>query len=425
MTRLRHLFDPGHGGTRSAEAAAASLRSGRSVVLVVAGDVPAGLLCRGIRERLLLDGVDHLVLAAREEPGLPPLQSLARELGLEASDRGVGELEDEVRGAPGIPHVVELADSRAMTEAERREWLDLAVQWSRIARPREGGHPPRPAFLIVLEARSAGAIVSATPSLLVEELWGLATAADRQHLVDAEADELPDELPLQRAWRCHLLPPLLVGDAALVDVLWERLGTFPDLLEGLSAAAEARGWPEKETRAWVSDLLASQGKPLPLPGPARDRLRPHWASGGLEVGPEDGIQISSAALARAGVHAELRCRYWTGQVRLVLPQLNRVRLRLCRELTDALGELWIPAANGKGDNSRQEAAREPLDQEFGEILLALSQVPELRGFRQLRSAVESARWTRNELAHYRPVSFSHYRQLQEQIERGWAELRRG
>ncbi|MCZ7652545.1 MAG: hypothetical protein M5U13_15790 [Thermoanaerobaculia bacterium] len=424
MTRLRHLFDPGHGGARSAEAVAGSLRAGRSVVLAVAGEEPADLLCQGIRQRLWQGGVDHLALATREEPVRSPLGSLARALGLDGNDPGIVELEDRVRSAPGIPHVVELADVRSMPDAERREWLGFVAQWSRVARPREGGHPPRPAFLVVLEAGSAGAVVSSTPSLLVEELWGLATAADRQHLADAEADELPDELPLQRAWRCHLLPPLLPGDAALADALWDHLDSFSDLLEGLSAVAEERGWPESETRAWVSDLLGSQGRPLPIAGPARDRLRPYWIRGGLEVGPEDGIQLSSAALVRAGAHAEVRHRYWTGQVRLVLPQLNRARLRLCRELTDGLGESWV-RVGGTGDASGKEALREPLDQEFGEILVALCQVPALKRFRQLRLAVENVRWTRNELAHYRPVSFPHYRQLQDQIEKGWAELRRG
>ncbi len=108
-----------------------------------------------------------------------------------------------------------------------------------------------------------------------------------------------------------------------------------------------------------------------------------------------------------------------------MPELDRIRLRLCRELTDAFGERWLPAPNGNGDAPGKERSLEPLDQEFRAINRALFEVHELKRFRQLTAAVENLRWTRNQLAHYQPVTLSHYRQLHDRVEKGWAELRRG
>lgn len=419
MRLVDRLFQPGAGGYRFAEEIRDELRLGRSVVVPVARQSVGESLGRAIRAAVQAYGLDLQVVDLNGRAGEPALEVVAREIGMAESPEDLSHLAEWAREALGVPHVLELEGLEELSSEGRRDWLGFLGRWSGVVRPREDGRPPRPAFWMSGRAPFRVDPWSAGPRLLVRPAWALVTAAERNRLVEnAGVDRPEEEAPSQR-WRQHVLPPLLVGDLDLAEVLWNRLGTLSEVLDALKGEAARRGWSEADATELLDELLS---RPLPASastGIDEERLARFWAAGVGDLTRDDGFQISSALLAQAGSAAEIRHRYWSGQVSLVLPVVDRFRLRLCGELTGALGTDWVKLVPPTIENEGRDSLTDPFAAELGQIEEAVGSAPELRCFRHVLPLIRDVRWTRNEIAHYRPISCRFFRELAERVGTIW------
>ncbi|MBZ0114624.1 MAG: hypothetical protein K8J08_19335 [Thermoanaerobaculia bacterium] len=384
---------------------------GRSVVVPVATESTGSRLGHAIRAALEVGSLDLQVIDLGSGTAAPAVEVVAREIGMEERPEDLSHLAEWAREALGIPHVLELDGLDTLSDEGREEWLEFVGKWSSTVRTRGDGRPPRPAFLLrsfaplKVDSRATG------PRLLVRRAWALVTASERFRLVESAGIDRPEEEMPRQGWRQHVLPPLLAGDLDLAEVLWDRLGTLSEVLEALQNAAAQRGWSAERATVWLNDLVSRQGQSAVGTGFDEDGLARFWAEGLGDLTRDEGFQISSALFAQAGARAEIKHRYWSGQVSLLLPFLDRFRLRLCRELTDALGADWVTLVPPLLEEEHRERLSDPLATEFGHIEEAISGALELRRFQHLLPLLRDVRWTRNEIAHYRPISYGFYREL--------------
>lgn len=170
--------------------------------------------------------------------------------------------------------------------------------------------------------------------------WGIISALEVRllcRLLNGKADDAAT------LWREHLLPSLTGGDVVLADFLWDSLqGTEDDLYGRLVSFAEGRDWTSERLRPfWAGQAFEARA---PINGGGRlavpEYTRSLWALGAVQVTPEYGMELSSAALAQLGRRETVRHRVWRGEAGLLLPLLDGVRLRLCARLTRLFGSDW-------------------------------------------------------------------------------------
>lgn len=413
MSLVQRLFALDSGGARLAAGLADELEAGRNVVALVPSTTVAEGLSSAVARCLGAKGRDCDRLDPALPRGLEALGAVSAQLGLKwrSGDRDVMQFEALVRSAPGIPHVLMVDGLAEQGEGVLKEWLRTLDEWSRVARFRPNGEPPRPLFFVPLRASCAHGIDSTNPRLLVQEISGLATCIERQQLVDAQQREAPNDDATLAVWRQCLLPPLTMGDVELTTVLWNSLNSFEEVCAALRNEAAKRNWEESEVRAWIAALLPREGSQAPLPGRFVDHLGSAWAKSAVDWAPDEGIRISSAALLQAGESALVRHRFWRGQLGVVLPELDSFRLRINWVLSELFGRRMLDFVPLDDEGGGAKPPADSMDCEFTHLLGALRTAPELQGYLWLKFVIEEVRWARNELAHYRPITLEYFRHL--------------
>jgi hypothetical protein len=401
------------GGSRLAASLANELEAGRSIVALVPSTVVGEELSSAISRSLGLRGKDCYRLDAAMSRELGLLEAVATRLGLKwrSPGREAVQFEGLVRSATGIPHVFIIEGLAEVGEIVLEEWLRTLDEWSRVARFRPNGEPPRPLFFVPVRANCAHGVFSANPRLLVQEISGLASRVERQQLVDVKQRETQDEDATLATWRQFLLPPLTTGDVELTDVLWDSLGSFEDVCVALREEAAKRAWRDSEVRAWMAALIPREGNQAPMPGRLPEVLGAAWARSAVDWAPDEGIRVSSAALLHAGDSALVRHRYWRGQLGVVLPELDSFRLKINRVLTELFGRKLLDYVPLDKEDPGAKSLSEPMDCEFTHLLSAIKNSPELARYGWVKGVIEEVRWARNELAHYRPITLEYFRYL--------------
>ncbi|NLV21415.1 MAG: hypothetical protein GXY49_05460 [Syntrophomonadaceae bacterium] len=181
-----------------------------------------------------------------------------------------------------------------------------------------------------------------------------------------------------------------------------------ELINCLCSYGEKQGWDKQWltqtlSTGYTGNLARQHNSTLCPPR----SLIPIWEKGILNGTPEDGILLSSAALAMLGRKHELEHRVWTGQARLLLPLLDEARRKSCLYLLEQFQDWSAYCKEQAGIYGRGEA--DEIDDsglaEYATIEAFLNK----RSWNNPRSkrlldSVHKLRSVRNQLAHYRSLS---------------------
>jgi hypothetical protein len=218
------------------------------------------------------------------------------------------------------------------------------------------------------------------------------------------------------AWREHLISSLTLGDLELVEFLWDRVCNNPETIIDDLCKYASESIQELSSDITIQASFIEYGGKWKSTAP-HAKIQEHWAKGHLVSTMEHVIEISTLALARTGRVDEIRHRIWRAQVDLLLPQIDNVRLIVCKRLTQMKGSSWpykweIPTS----EEQLVSVQENPLTTELGYLNHLLFQNNNFRDCCQWRKLVSITTRLRNEIAHYRAIAFSDYKEFLFEIE---------
>ena len=346
-----------------------------------------------------------------------PETVLAEGLGLHWRDTETPHTLINVANNDSLPEVIILGGLDNLPGAQLRRWMAVFDKWAQISpnlRIMIGGTPNLSAIA------PAENLISVIPEsnvyLAFHWWWGLPSILET-HLLCRLIDNEIDFMPAAR-WREYILPSLALGDINLVEYLWTAVNaTFEELIETLCQYAAFRNWDE-------NSLVELH---LPGVGFGKDQKRPSltppvsfqelWSKGILSFTPEYGLEIHTAALAVLKRKDMLRYRIWRGQSELLLPILDGLRLRVCRNLTDHYGSDWPIRWDQPNVMEDFEAVQEdPMATSWGYLEHLLKTVRDLYSQRDWLPIVSACRTLRNHIAHSRTVKLEDYEYIRRELD---------
>lgn len=367
----------------------------RHVVLAYGGTVPESWM-HGLLEECL-GRIDFCsVRTSEREPGESIPCMLAKVSDTPEFALTPGCRED---ASPNQRSVLWLQELDQLPPATKQEWMSFVASAARL------DWPARTRLLLPMR-RAPAADTDSRLALL--HLWSEVSRVELT-LLCHEAGRDGDLL--ESLWREAILPEVCGGDLELVGALWHPvIESEQQTLAALSQVAQQRGWSDQlRLEVTAARRLVGQRSEILVPA----HWRTLWEEGMAHGLRNDGMEVSAAALAWSrdeGDHRELRHRVWRGQARLVLPLLDDIRIRSCEAMTERHGRDWPTRFLQFEDAEAEERARkDPRSVDFGPLAKA-TRSPFSKADR-FRDVVSLGCFLRNELAHYRPITFQSFKRL--------------
>lgn len=319
-----------------------------------------------------------------------------------------------------LPQIIALRGLESLERRARNNWLILFQEWAtqtqrNITSP--GYQPTGLWSTYALDEKQDHPLVEET-WLQLFPWWSVVSALDIRMLCRLSDGIGQPSLPPYVAWRESLLGFLAGNDLVVMEQLWNLLDLpRQEIYDELLRVAEQRGWTAVKLERWgVLDYIKNwQRAPRRyVQTPARQE-KSLWLRGLLFQTPEYGTQISSVALAVLQKWDLLEHLVWRGQAALLLPIIDEHRLSICQELTDKYGPSWAwQWSEPLSHDIKKELINNPLAAEWGHLVNSIRQSPYHQERKHLPSA-SLAHYIRNQLAHYRPVSYQDFEMLMIQI----------
>ncbi len=387
------------------------LQDGRSVIIGLPRGLPPTLLWDITDEHLRSVDLRRRVLDARSRR--PPLDGT----GLIAAAMDLTDADVEMNGLVerwDCPELVFVHGLDGLPTNDQRDWISRVEDWADRARTLATARARTPVVCVacpatVMPSPTGGADVRLT----LRYWWGLPSSLEvRLHL-----RTLAPAIDAASAWRECLISGVAPGDPALVDQLLDvDPRSIDDLVCALCDYAQSAGITpcrdgvdpgdgRQPARAEVASIAE--------PGPG---MADAWACGNLVFTPDYGVEVHPAVLALCGNRRALEHRLWRGQSPQLLPLIDRLRLSFCTVLQRRLGENWFQAfQRPRDDEDYRRLQEDPFAADLGYLVFKV--LPRLAGpgatriVNDWRSPLQSAWTARNELAHYRPLTFDGFRTL--------------
>lgn len=320
-------------------------------------------------------------------PGPTPLQRLARSLGLAPAAGMAAFLKSE-----GLPTVVRLEGLERLEAQEQSQWLGVVRQWGENLQAWSEAAPPPVVCLLVPAPELRADLPASNVRLAVRVCLEVPSLLDLRVLYRSLA---PDSTSAAR-WLETVLNGIAGPDPALAQRLAARPPGSMAQVEGvLLDHARDEDWTPSDASGAMDAL---QG------GPSSAAVRPWRCRGLLHWTHEHGLEAHSALLALLGRRPELEHRLWREQARLVLPELDILRLGLIRTFTEGLGDDWPTRweqPQGEHDQARLDAG--PWSCQWGYLDHLVQRVDAFSRWRDLRPLLRRLRDVRNSLAHFQPI----------------------
>ena len=330
-------------------------------------------------------------------------------------------LEAMLSSTKGLPDILALDGLQDVDETTRLSWLELVSHWALVNKHLVEQELPLTTLCLVTPAAS---ILTWLPPpevhLVTRWWWGVPSGLETRLLCRQDPGPAWSDL-LPSLWREQILAALAGSDLILIEDMWDHLFQSPsDIFEALCQSGWRRGWTEQALKGWgidtvMTDVLSHVQHLGFAPSPPVRRL---WAQGVLSCTPEYGMEVDSAALAVLGRTDEVLHRLWRGQVSLLLPIIDHARLKICGDLTRMFGYdwpwRWILPENEK----EQESVRDnPYTCQLGHLNNLFWCCSSLKPASYWKPVIGHLQRVRNQLAHYRPVSYR-------EVETLWGEIHR-
>lgn len=301
--------------------------------------------------------------------------------------------------------VIVLEGFESLSQESQRAWylaMETLAKDSQSARVESGRTSPRrlPPVLLCHRGCSSPELPATNVALEVIRLPRSLTLLDVRFLV---RERCRLDAPQLGAWREFVLPALAGTDLELLDSLWEDcvLG-LESIVSRCRELARNRGWnganDSREDGATGDDVT---GRFL-------------WTY-------ERGRIVNLVLAVGQGDTVEVGRRLWRGQAELLLPRVDEIRIRVCAKLQEALGDGWPCRWCPPSDPDELRLVSEShFHSQFGHLRRVVRH-QDVRLNRNLRDSllqvIDCTRKLRNELAHYRPVSFETYMEFDRTVQR--------
>jgi len=415
-------------GLRFLEAITDTVARGGATNLLLEDWVDRAAFLDELRSHLAVRGLTLQSLQDADSIAPSPLDCLVAGLGLPDVRARYDAPGDEMMRLVGL---AELPDAIAMVASGTGSigtsaWIEFAYAWSKASKRHSDGGSTAPALCVVLPTSAARDRDLPTDAQLAA-CWMLGVPEALEVRLICRLVDASDTLAARR-WREHVVPALCGSDLGLVPYLWEAvLGDHAALLSALDDYARERNWDERSLRELGVDRLArsqvsdiSDGVSDFSPPP---RLRQAWSSGAVMATADHVPEANSAALRLLDAEDVLLQRLWRGQVGLVLPGIDGVRMAMCLQLTRRFGSSWatefcLPLIDDEASAVRDSA----LACQWGHLLHLLRRHRRLSDYIEWIPVARKARLVRNRLAHGVPIAYSEYADLLEAAQRcGFAQ----
>lgn len=399
------------------------LEEGVSVIVLLPRTCPVGEFKTELGEHLVLKGITRWDISLPDVAAkASPVAALCNAIGIKWRDPTASMVFENLPGnavlPEVLPEVVCLNGFEAMNESGAGNWTYAVSGWAEASKAMRDKRERFPPLCLVTPGLDGWRRLPKTDLFLrVLYWWGFPSVLDmrllcRQQNVTMMGGDV-------NTWRESILPWLCAGDPFLISEFWES-GTLAEsqVDRVLAHTGEDRGWSREELIALGCQDLCRCVSFGAAPSEPPEKYFPLWAMGAVNFCPETGFAVSSVALKLLGNLEEIRHRIWRGQSELVLPLLDRLRLRLCWELTSKYGNAWPTRYCDPEDSQESRAIQEsPFNCQYGHLETVLKSSPiSLDSNRKHARSVQLARWVRNTLAHNRCISLGLYRDFLRELE---------
>lgn len=402
------------------------LLNGRCVVVAVPPAIDTFSIWQQLEHDLTLSHARPRYVSAISEDDVTPITTLSDTLEVvwpsARVPRTAATLYRLLQADPSTPDVIFISSIEQVTPVQVSQWVSLLHDWSDASSSMQLSEQEMISLCFIMPATTIPNGSIRTDAFLTFHDWfGVPSALEMQLIVRASSHR--DQMTPRGMWREHLLPSLTGNDFQLSAHLWEAVLLDRAALEAaLNSYAYQQRWDTRELRLpepathdqqrrWI-DLRA---RPVSLP----QEWRTLWQHGAAGWTPEYGLEVSSALLMLIGDNDQITHRLWRAQATLLLPQLDQLRLALCRSLEGWFGPSWATRWCEPLGNEEQSAVHEnAMASQWGHITNIIRLARDRRDqCQRLAPLAEQARQVRNQIAHYRPITFPVYNSLQQEIAR--------
>lgn len=385
----------------------------RSVLLLLPTGVNPEQVWANIRPWLVQRGdwVEEIDVSsfADGESGLMPVEVLSQAFGLEWKSLETPRTLQNLLCIGKLPDVLRLTGLDELTGEQRGMWFELLSRWGEASQQLVNvGEIPTALCMVVRAKDVLRLIPDSNVYLAIYWWWGLPSILETRllcRLVNSSESWSPSA-----QWREYILPSITLGDQELINYLWDKVeGDYESIKQHLVIFSEQRGWTIDLLQSWGIDQFNNSHPNYhhQLVSPSRYPLL--WANGVVYQTPEFGLEVHTAAIAALGRFDVLKHRLWRAQSELLLPIIDDIRLRICGYLTEVYGEDWAFRWNYPNSIIEAEAvADNPFAVQWGYLEYLLMKHNRFKSERKLIPIVSTSRGVRNEIAHYRPISYRDY-----------------
>ena len=400
-----------------------------SVVVLIPDTISRDMVARLINNRL-----EVLQLSVRNVPyaiDSGPVMSVSKTLDVDWPSPSTARNVRNLLTHLDFAHVINIRDfntTQALDPVQRKQWTDFAVDWVRERNEVESDDYRTLGRLCLVAKLKDFDFAPPTDESGLSVLWWYGFPSSLEvRLACRIAAQVDSAEEHSSKWREQVLPALVSGDVKLTEHLWDSiLGSHEDIMDSLVDYALKEGL--SDCRDWVVQATNREtlyGEPLiDKQAPSRNRWE-LWARGGLVYTAEYGTEVHPALLAFIGHKSEVERRLWRGQAEFLLPILNEIRIRVCDDMTQTFGPKWPVSPTPPPTSYELEAVKDnPRGAELGHIEHLLQNVVAFEEKRDLLPITSQCRTLRNEIAHYRPVSFTEFDDLwkirKKYADKGWS-----
>ena len=290
------------------------------------------------------------------------------------------------------------------SELQQTRWFDFLAKWSKSAH-RLADKGSRKSPVVALLPVSSIKSDLPEPDLFLEVLLALhiPSVLEVRNLCRVMGENCSS---IEDVWRESVLPPLVGNDVSMTEHLWDAvLLDVDDILCSVAAYGEGQ-WSGEDLSSL--NKITSRGAPGFEIGTAQQQelLR----KGLLLWTPEYGREVHPSALALLRHERQLSHRLWRGQASLILPYTDDLRLGICECLTKKFGSSWpYRWHQPHSPTEAQEVRKDTLACQWGHIDWLMRSKVFSDGAQELSCLVSGMTKMRNQLAHFRPVSFREFR----------------
>ncbi len=364
-------------------------------------------------EEALIEQADYLlyhslVLADCEDQS--PVLNLSEVFQLEWPDKNLPRTVQNLLINGGLPEAIFLRTFSAIPSQHRANWLECLIDFNRISLK---DRIKCPAFCVLVPASDQLAShLLIRPGFNIYYWYNFSSLAEAESFYQREA---AGQNMVTAMWESSLLASLV---GARYDLAEKLVGVLDkdlfQLMDRLAAIAGEVGWDERDLQKEDLEYFLNGHCYTPMEEFRLDSgIRRLWALGLMEFSAEFGWEVPSWVLAALGLSEEVKHRIWRAQVKLAMPKINQLRLKVIQTLVEGHGCEWLEWDTPCLERYNwQTGSDNPYGTELYHLWSILRYHKEkLRREQIFLAPLRQAFILRNKLAHYEIIEFAEYEEL--------------